>query len=99
MVHNLNFLCRCSNVLGPGSISSQLSHQTLGMAPKVPNESRFVHPSNDSVRLDLFLWNNDTCPITYFVVEYKGLRVRITATTLQACAVQRTVTHNCAMRF
>ena len=50
---------RCSNVLGSGSISTQLNEMTDGSRPVVPPSTAFVHPSNDSVRLDLHLWNRE----------------------------------------
>ena len=67
---------RCANRLGTGAISRQFSQRTLGEKPEIPPESAFVHPSNDSVRLDLFAWNAETCPVTYFVVDYRKRRVR-----------------------
>lgn len=68
---------RCSNQLGQGSISTQLSQRTNGTKPSVPDTSLFLHPSNDSVRLDLFAWSNEACPVSYFVVEYKSRMVHI----------------------
>ena len=47
-----------------------LSLTTLGQKPSVPQKA-FLHPSNNSVRLDLFDWNDETCPVSYFVVEYR----------------------------
>ena len=67
---------RCANGLGMGAISQQISQRTLGEKPKVPAEASFVHPSNDSVRLDLFAWNAETCPVSYFVVDYRKRLVR-----------------------
>ena len=67
---------RCANGLGAGAISQQISQSTLGEKPKIPAESSFVHPSNDSVRLDLFAWNAETCPVSYFVVDYRQRLVR-----------------------
>ena len=70
--------CRCSNILGAGSISSQLSEMTEGSKPIVPAPTAFLHPSNDSVRLDLHLWNSEECPVSYFVVEYRKRQVHWT---------------------
>ncbi|XP_059078554.1 cell adhesion molecule Dscam2-like [Tigriopus californicus] len=61
---------RCTNRLGHGSMSKQVSRRTLGQKPEVPNQD-FLHPSNESVRLDLYRWNSEECPVSYFVVEYK----------------------------
>ena len=46
------------------------------MAPATP--TAFLHPSNDSVRLDLHLWNSEECPVSYFVVEYRKRQVNWT---------------------
>jgi hypothetical protein len=67
---------RCTNAIGMGSISRQMSQKTLGEKPRPPTEHDFVHPSNVSVRLDLFSWNDETCPVSYFVVEYRQRMVR-----------------------
>ena len=37
----------------------------------------FVHPSNTSVRLDLFTWNKQLCPVDYFIVSYRKLSVSV----------------------
>ena len=42
------------------------------MAPSRPAE--FVHPSNTSVRLDLFSWTSRICPIDYFIVSYRKVQ-------------------------
>ena len=67
----------CYNSLGPGQASDLLRDvRTLGQKPVVPSRpTDFVHPTNVSVRLDLFLWNDDNCPIEYFVVSYKRTQV------------------------
>ena len=67
---------RCANGLGTGAISQQISQRTLGEKPTIPAEASFVHPSNDSVRLDLFAWNAEICPVSYFVVDYRKRLVR-----------------------
>eukprot|EP00095_Tigriopus_kingsejongensis_P001843 maker-scaffold10_size831480-snap-gene-7.23 protein:Tk01843 transcript:maker-scaffold10_size831480-snap-gene-7.23-mRNA-1 annotation:"GI19521" len=64
---------RCVNRLGQGSMSKQVSRRTSGDKPHVPDEPDFVHPSNHSVRLDLYRWDSPECPVSYFVVEYKLL--------------------------
>ena len=66
----------CANGLGVGANSQQISRRTLGEKPTIPAEGTFVHPSNDSVRLDLFAWNTETCPVSYFVVDYRKTLVR-----------------------
>ncbi len=66
---------RCTNLIGDGAISRQISQKTLGVKPSPPDtESDFLRPSNVSVRLDLYAWNDDTCPVSYFVVEYRKRR-------------------------
>ena len=72
---------RCANGLGLGAMSQQISQKTLGEKPEIPSEESFVHPSNDSVRLDLFAWNAETCPVSYFVVDYRKRLVRIDSVT------------------
>lgn len=67
---------RCTNRLGPGSMSKQVSRRTLGEKPEVPSQD-FLHPSNASVRLDLYRWNSEECPVSYFVVEYKLVEVSV----------------------
>ena len=75
---------RCSNVAGLGSTSEQISAKTQGSKPKVPSAS-FLNPRNTSVRLDLAQWNEDTCPVSYFVVEYKKRDVSIYSTKPCLC--------------
>ena len=67
----------CHNGHGPGRPSDVLRDiRTLGQKPIVPQRpTDFVHPTNVSVRLDLFLWNDENCPIEYFVVSYKRVQV------------------------
>ena len=63
---------RCSNILGAGTISEQTSQTTLGHKPKVQaDKHHVVTPSNDSVRIDLFRFDDQNCPVSYFVVEYR----------------------------
>ena len=60
---------RCSNLLGAGSVSPQLSARTEGQKPVPPpredqGATRFLLASNDSVRYAVFkktafLWEND----------------------------------------
>jgi hypothetical protein len=69
----------CHNGHGPGRPSDVLRDiRTLGQKPIVPQRpTDFVHPTNVSVRLDLFLWNDENCPIEYFVVSYKRVQVTL----------------------
>jgi hypothetical protein len=68
----------CFNGQGPSRVSDVLRDvRTLGQKPVVPRRpTDFVHPSNVSVRLDLFMWNDENCPVDYFVVSYKRTQVR-----------------------
>ena len=63
----------CSNAQGESRSSKNVEEvQTLGQVPEAPsNPVDFVHPSNTSVRLDLFMWNKQTCPVDYFIVSYR----------------------------
>jgi hypothetical protein len=46
--------------------------KTIGQIPSAPiKPADFVHPSNSSVRLDLFTWNSKKCPVDYFIVSYR----------------------------
>ena len=71
----------CHNGFGVSAESVRLEGvQTLGGKPNNPmlkSPSEVVHPTNDSVRLDLFMWNNDLCPVEYFVISYKKENVTI----------------------
>ena len=67
----------CTNALGQSRSSKNVEElQTLGQVPEAPsNPMDFVHPSNTSVRLDLFMWNKQTCPVEYFIVSYRREKV------------------------
>ena len=69
----------CTNALGQSRSSKNVEElQTLGQVPEAPsNPIDFVHPSNTSVRLDLFMWNKQTCPVEYFIVSYRREKVHI----------------------
>ena len=45
------------------------------MDGKKPNE--VIHPSNSSVRFDLYRWSDNQCPVDYFVISYKKESVSI----------------------
>ena len=72
----------CTNGLGQSRSSKNVEEvQTLGQVPEAPsNPVDFVHPSNTSVRLDLFMWNKQTCPVDYFIVSYRKEMVSISIT-------------------
>ena len=71
----------CTNALGQSRSSKNVEElQTLGQVPEAPsNPIDFVHPSNTSVRLDLFMWNKQTCPVEYFIVSYRREKVYTTS--------------------
>ena len=74
---------QCVNRLGPGPPSRKVKVTTAGDKPKVPEvDSDFLHPTNVSVRLDLYRWDVASCPVSYFVVEYKLVGDRTNAWTL-----------------
>ena len=45
------------------------------MVGKQPDE--VIHPSNSSVRFDLYRWSDNQCPVDYFVISYKKEAVSI----------------------
>ena len=66
----------CTNAQGVSKPSETLEAQTSGHVPMAPkNPAEFVHPSNTSVRLDLFSWTSRICPIDYFIVSYRKVNV------------------------
>lgn len=44
---------------------------TKGSKPIIPERSKFISPSSNSVTLHLKAWNDNGCPMSYFVVEFK----------------------------
>ena len=66
----------CTNAQGQSPRSQPLEAvKTKGHVPLAPSSpSEFVHPSNTSVRLDLFSWTSRTCPIDYFIVSYRKVQ-------------------------
>lgn len=67
----------CVNSQGPSKPGNTLENvQTRGQVPIAPlNPADFVHPSNTSVRLDLFTWSKESCPVDYFIVSYRKEKV------------------------
>ena len=55
-------------ISGPSNTLEEV--KTIGQVPIAPS-SPFVHPSNTSVRLDLFTWSSLSCPVDYFIVSYR----------------------------
>ena len=80
IIYDLFLLCSiygtCTNAQGLSPPSQPLEAvKTLGHVPLAPSTpSEFVHPSNTSVRLDLFSWTSSTCPIDYFIVSYRKVQ-------------------------
>ena len=48
---------------------------TISSLADVNSKDAVVHPSNSSVRFDLFRWSNNLCPVDYFVISYKKSEV------------------------
>lgn len=57
--------------IGVGPKSPQLTANTKGVKPTIPEAHRFLEVSAASVTLHLNAWLDGGCPILYFVVEYK----------------------------
>ena len=44
---------------------------TISSLSEAKHSDAVVHPSNSSVRFDLFRWTDNQCPVDYFVISYK----------------------------
>ena len=92
----------CSNAQGESRSSKNVEEvQTLGQVPEAPsNPVDFVHPSNTSVRLDLFMWNKQTCPVDYFIVSYRKENVSGILKKLSSCTMNtKTLLRFCPPSF
>ncbi|XP_063975857.1 cell adhesion molecule Dscam1 isoform X2 [Diachasmimorpha longicaudata] len=59
------------NGIGTGDRSDILNTRTKGSKPIIPEASRFIEVSTNSITLHLNAWSDGGCPMLYFVVEYK----------------------------
>lgn len=60
-----------SNSIGAGEASDILNTRTKGSKPIMPENSKFIEPSSNSVTLHLPTWKDGSCRMSHFVVEYK----------------------------
>lgn len=59
------------NTIGAGEASDILNTRTKGSKPIIPEKSRFLDVSSESVTLRLTTWKDGGCPMSHFVVEHK----------------------------
>ncbi|XP_046388214.1 Down syndrome cell adhesion molecule-like protein Dscam2 isoform X11 [Ischnura elegans] len=59
------------NNIGTGEASDILNTRTKGSKPVIPEASRFIEVSANSITLHLSAWSDGGCPMLYFVVEHK----------------------------
>ncbi|XP_024082569.1 Down syndrome cell adhesion molecule-like protein Dscam2 isoform X6 [Cimex lectularius] len=59
------------NSIGTGDESDILNTRTKGSKPIIPEASRFIEVSTNSITLHLSTWSDGGCPMLYFVVEHK----------------------------
>ncbi|XP_076239566.1 Down syndrome cell adhesion molecule 1 [Calliopsis andreniformis] len=59
------------NGIGTGDPSDMLNISTKGTKPIIPEASRFIEVSTNSITLHLSAWSDGGCPMLYFVVEHK----------------------------
>ncbi|XP_046664820.1 Down syndrome cell adhesion molecule-like protein Dscam2 isoform X1 [Homalodisca vitripennis] len=59
------------NSIGTGDESDVLNTRTKGSKPIIPEASRFIEVSTNSITLHLSAWSDGGCPMLYFVVEHK----------------------------
>lgn len=57
--------------IGAGEASDILNTRTKGSKPIMPENSKFIEPSSNSVTLHLPTWKDGSCRMSHFVVEYK----------------------------
>lgn len=63
--------------IGAGEASDILNTRTKGSKPIMPENSKFIEPSSNSVTLHLPTWKDGSCRMSHFVVEHKKKYVRI----------------------
>lgn len=62
---------QCSYSIGAGEASDILNTRTKGAKPIMPENSKFIEPSSNSVTLHLPTWKDGSCRMSHFVVEQK----------------------------
>ncbi|KAI5751952.1 hypothetical protein M8J77_012420 [Diaphorina citri] len=59
------------NGIGTGDESETLNTKTKGSKPIIPDASRFIEVSSNSITLHMMAWSDGGCPMLFFVVENK----------------------------
>uniref|UniRef100_A0A182YKL3 Down syndrome cell adhesion molecule n=2 Tax=Neocellia TaxID=44535 RepID=A0A182YKL3_ANOST len=59
------------NTIGAGEPSDILNTRTKGSKPLLPEKSRFIEVSSNSITLHLPAWKDGGCRMSHFVVEHK----------------------------
>ncbi|XP_055624208.1 cell adhesion molecule Dscam2 isoform X50 [Toxorhynchites rutilus septentrionalis] len=59
------------NSIGAGEPSDILNTRTKGSKPLLPDQSRFIEVSSNSITLHLPAWKDSGCRMSHFVVEHK----------------------------
>lgn len=57
--------------IGAGEASDILNTRTKGSKPIMPENSKLIDPSSNTVTLHLPTWKDGGCRMSHFVVEYK----------------------------
>lgn len=57
--------------IGTGDESETLNTKTKGSKPIIPDATRFIEVSSNSITLHMMAWSDGGCPMLYFVVENK----------------------------
>ena len=73
---NLILICIFKNSIGAGEASDILNTRTKGSKPILPEQSRFIEVSSNSITLHLPTWKDGGCRMSHFVVEYKKKLVK-----------------------
>lgn len=57
--------------IGAGEASDILNTRTKGSKPIMPENTKLIDPSSNTVTLHLPTWKDGGCRMSHFVVEYK----------------------------
>ena len=60
-----------SNYIGESDASIMINTNTVGDKPQPPPQSSFIITNSSLAILRLEQWQQSSCPILYFVIEYK----------------------------
>lgn len=61
------------NRVGNGNPSEVTSVTTKGGPPLIAKDTDLLHSNATTIQLNLFMWPDGGCPITYYSIEYKSL--------------------------